>query len=86
MHEFNGEINLFFITNQMNLYPNIISRDGNTYEILRAINKSSFTNKDGSTNKQVLGLYVAEVKADRVLEVKGKFLICKEIEDAQTET
>ena len=45
-----------------------------------------FTNKDGSVNKQVLGLYVAEFKADRVLEVKGKFLICKEIEDAQTET
>jgi hypothetical protein len=70
----------------MNLYPNIISRDGNTYEILRAINKSMFTNKDGSLNKQVLGLYVAEVKADRVLEVKGKLLICKEIEDAKTET
>lgn len=70
----------------MNLYPNVISRDNNTYEILRAINKSMFTNRDGSINKRVLGLYVAEFKADRVLEVKGKFLICKEIEDAQTET
>ena len=39
--------------------------------------------KNKSVNQQVLGLYVHEWKADKVLQKDNKFLICKKIEEAQ---
>lgn len=67
------------------MYNKIIIRDNIPYEIKFRIPKSRFTNKDGSLNKHVLGLYVKEFNCDKVLEIQGKFLICKTIEDAEIE-
>ena len=67
------------------MYKNIIIRDNTPYNILNIISRSAFIDKNGSINKKVLGLYVNQWKADRVLETEGKFLICKIVEDAQTE-
>lgn len=67
------------------MYNKIIIRDNIPYDILRKHIKSKFENKDGSLNKQVLGLYVKEVGGDRVLEMKGYLLICKTVEDANYE-
>ena len=36
-------------------------------------------------NKKVLGMFVAEVGADKVMEINNKLLICKTVEDAQLE-
>ena len=63
-------------------FPNLITKDGNLYEILETIPRSNFINKDGSLNGKVIGMYVKEVNADRVLEKEGKLLICQLIEDA----
>ena len=63
-------------------FPNLITKDGNLYEILETIPRSNFTNKDGSLNGKVIGMYVKEINADRVLEKEGKLLICQLIEDA----
>jgi translation initiation factor 2 beta subunit (eIF-2beta)/eIF-5 len=68
------------------MYNKTIIRNNIPYDILYRLNKSLFQNKDGTINKKVLGMFVAEVGADKVLEVDKKFLICKEIEDAQVET
>lgn len=67
------------------MYNKTIIRDNIPYDILHRLPKSLFQNRDGNINKQVLGLFVAEVKADKVMEVNGQLLICKTIEDATYE-
>jgi hypothetical protein len=62
---------------------NIIYKDGLAFEILKEISAHMFTNKDGSINQQVLGMYVNDWDGDRVLQREGKFLICRTIEEAQ---
>jgi len=61
---------------------NIVYKDNIAFEIIKEINAHMFANKDGSINQQVLGMYVHEHGADRVLQREGKFLICKTIEEA----
>ena len=67
------------------MYSKLIDRDNITYEIIYKFPESAFQNSDRSINKKVLGMFVAEVKADRVILMDKKLLICKEIEDAQYE-
>ena len=67
------------------MYNKTIIRDNTPYDILYRLDKSLFQNRDGSLNKKVLGMFVAEVGADRVMEVNKKFLICKTVEDANYE-
>jgi hypothetical protein len=62
---------------------NIIYKDGLAFEILKEISAHMFTNKDGSINQQVLGMYVNEWDGDRVLQREDKFLICRTVEEAQ---
>ena len=64
------------------MYCNIIYRDNEALEILHEINAHMFQNRDGSINQQVLGLYVHEWRADRVVMKNNKLLICKTIEEA----
>ena len=64
------------------MYCNIIYRDNEALEILHEINAHMFQNRDGSINQQVLGLYVHEWEADRVVMKNNKLLICKTIEEA----
>ena len=64
------------------MYCNIIYRDNEALEILHEINAHMFQNKDGSINQQVLGMYVHEWRADRVVMKNNKLLICKTIEEA----
>jgi len=61
---------------------NIIYKDGLAFEILTEISAHMFANKDGSINQQVLGMYVNNWDGDRVLQRENKFLICKQIEEA----
>jgi len=61
---------------------NIIHKEGNAFKILNEINIHMFKNKDESINQQVLGKYVHEWDADKVLQRDNKFLICKTIEEA----
>ena len=68
------------------MYGKIIIRNNIPYDILYRFNKSCFQNRDGNINKKVLGMFVAEVEADKVMEVNKQLLICKEVEDAQVET
>jgi hypothetical protein len=67
----------------MTLYSNIVYNNNIAYKILDIIAMHSFANKNGSINKQVLGLYVNEKGGDWVLQRDNKFLICEIIEDAQ---
>jgi|TARA_B110000879_G_scaffold54537_1_gene77158 hypothetical protein len=60
----------------------LINKDGVLYEILSEIPAHMFANKDKTINQQVLGMYVNDHKADRVLQREGKFLVCKQIEEA----
>ena len=60
----------------------LINKDGVLYEILSEIPSHMFANRDKTINQQVLGMYVNDHKADRVLQREGKFLICKQIEEA----
>jgi|TARA_R110000824_G_C14659705_1_gene617653 hypothetical protein len=53
------------------------------YEIVSEVPAHMFLNKDKSINQQVLGMYVNDHKADRVLQREDKFLVCKQIEEAQ---
>ena len=62
---------------------NIIYYENNAYEIITDIAIHNFQNKDGSVNKNVLGMFVNEYKADKVLQKDNKFLICQQIEEAQ---
>ena len=64
------------------MYCNIIYRDNEALEILHEINAHMFQNRDGSKKPQVLGLYVHEWGADRVVMKNNKLLICKTIEEA----
>ena len=61
---------------------NIIYKGGEALEILDEVNAHMFQNRDGSINQQVLGMYVHEWGADRVVMKDNKLLICKTIEDA----
>ena len=61
----------------------LISKDDKMYEIVSTVPSHMFLNKDKSLNQQVLGMYVNEHKGDRVLQREDKFLICKQIEEAQ---
>ena len=66
----------------MTLHSNIVYNGDKAYKILDIISIHNFTNKDGSINKQVLGMYVNEKKGDHVLQRQNKFLICETIEEA----
>ena len=57
------------------MHYNIIYKDDNAYKIIREIPIHNFQNKDGSVHQQVLGMYVNDYQADRVLQREGKFLI-----------
>lgn len=61
---------------------NIVYYENDAYQIITDIAIHNFQNKDGSVNKNVLGMFVNEYKADRVLQKDNKFLICKKIEEA----
>jgi len=61
----------------------LITKDDKMYEVVSSVSSHMFLNKDKSLNQQVLGLYVNEYKGDRVLQREDKFLICKQIEEAQ---
>ena len=65
------------------IHYNIIYRENEALEILHEINAHMFQNKDGSINQQVLGMYVHEWGADRVVMKDRKLLICRTIEEAQ---
>ena len=67
------------------MYNKTIIRNNIPYDILYRFNKSTFQNKDNTINKKVLGMFVAEIGADKVMEVNNQLLICKEIEDANYE-
>jgi len=60
----------------------LITKGEVMYEIVKSVNAHMFTNKDGSINQQVLGMYVHDYDGDRVLQREGKFLICKIVEEA----
>jgi len=62
---------------------NIIYKNNIAYKIIDAVYIHNFQNKDGSLNKQVLGMYVHSKQADHVLQQDNVFLICEEIEEAQ---
>lgn len=68
------------------MYNKTIIRENIPYDILYRFHKSLFQNRDGTLNKKVLGMFVAEVGADKVMEVNRQLLICKTVEDAQIET
>ena len=59
----------------------LITKDDKMYEIINKVGAHMFTNKDGSINQQVLGMYVHEYDGDRVMQREGQFLICKQIEE-----
>tara|TARA_R110001632_G_scaffold18700_2_gene57546 strand:+ start:97 stop:309 length:213 start_codon:yes stop_codon:yes gene_type:complete len=61
----------------------LITKDDVMYEVVLSIPAHMFANKDKTINQQVLGMYVNDHKADRVLQREGKFLICKIVEEAQ---
>ena len=61
----------------------LITKDDVMYEVVSSIHAHMFANKDKTINQQVLGMYVNDHKADRVLQREGKFLICKLVEEAQ---
>ncbi len=62
---------------------NIVYYENLAFEILTEVAIHNFLNKDKSVNQQVLGMYVNDWGADRVLQKDNKFLICRQIEEAQ---
>ena len=68
------------------MYNKIIIRNNIPYDVLYQLSPRLFQNRDGNINKKVLGMFVAEVGADKVMEVNNKLLICKIVEDAQLES
>jgi hypothetical protein len=62
---------------------NIIYYENNAYEVITEVAIHNFQNKDKSINQQVLGMYVNDWDANKVLQKNDKFLICKQIEEAQ---
>lgn len=67
----------------MTLYSNIVYNGDTAYKILDIVSVHNFANKNGSINKQVLGMYVHEKGGDHVLQRQDKFLICETIEEAK---
>lgn len=67
----------------MTLHSNIVYNGDQAYKILDIVSIHNFTNKNGSVNKQVLGMYVNEKGGNHVLQRNHQFLICETIEDAQ---
>tara|TARA_B110000503_G_C6915832_1_gene316600 strand:+ start:67 stop:273 length:207 start_codon:yes stop_codon:yes gene_type:complete len=61
----------------------LITKGDIMYEIVSEVPAHMFLNKDKSINQQVLGMYVNEYNGDRVLQREDKFLVCKQIEEAQ---
>ena len=61
----------------------LITKDDKMYEVVSSVSSHMFLNKNRSLNQQVLGMYVNEHQGDRVLQREDKFLICKQIEEAQ---
>ncbi len=61
----------------------LITKNDKMYEVVSSVSSHMFLNKDKSLNQQVLGMYVNEHNGDRVLQREDKFLICKQIEEAQ---
>lgn len=66
----------------MGKYCNIFQHQNENYEIVSEINASTFMGSNGQINQKVLGMYVHEFNANRVVQQGNKFLILKEIEDA----
>lgn len=66
----------------MGIYCNIFNHQGENYEVVSEVNASAFINSNGDVNQKVLGMYVHNLKANRVIQQHNKFLILKEIEDA----
>jgi len=60
----------------------LITKGDIMYEVVSTIGAHQFINKDGNLNQQVLGMYVHDNNADRVLQREGMLLICKQIEEA----
>ena len=67
----------------MNLYPNIVYKDGIAYKVINISKVHNFLNSDNSVNQRVLGLYVHQSGGDHVLQKGNDFLICETIEDAE---
>lgn len=61
---------------------NIIYKDDLAFEIIKEMPVHMFQNRDGGINQQVLGMYVHELGADRVLMRESQLLICKTVEEA----
>lgn len=61
---------------------NIISIDDNLYKILRSFAPSYFKTKSGEVRKEMLGVWVEYLSANKVVEREGRFLICRLIEEA----
>ena len=57
------------------MHYNILFRNGEAIEIVKEIAIHMFQNKDGSINQRVLGMYVHELGADRVVQRDNKLLI-----------
>ena len=66
----------------MSMYCNIFHHQGESYEVVSEINASVFVDSNGGINQKILGMYVHNLKANRVVQQHNKFLILKEIEDA----
>mgnify|MGYP001321150010 CR=1 FL=1 len=61
---------------------NIIYHNNIAYQIVDEVYVHNFQNSDGSVNQKVLGMYVHQLGADRVVMKERKLLICKTIEEA----
>ena len=60
----------------------LIYKDDKAYLIERSISIHNFLNSDGTTNNQVLGMWVNHLDCNKVFQKDNHFLICKEIEEA----
>lgn len=61
---------------------NIIYKGDNAYQILRAFNISTFQDRYGNSNPQLLGEWVKYLGGDHVLQDQHRLYICKTIEEA----
>ena len=66
----------------MSMHCNIFNHQGENYEIVSEINSSVFMESNGGINQKILGMYVHNLKANRVVQQHNKLIILKEIEDA----
>ena len=53
------------------------------YEVLRTFNKSYFTTKKKEINKNLVGLWVAHLEGDTVIQTEEKFHVCRLVEEAK---